>query len=200
MRKSIIVCGILIAAVLGVGTSLIAIANSNAEEPTSSGKVNYRKEASESSLSYGTSRDENTPEGKMRKQLRDEYNAIYAEVYDSLNDSDYEMYPEDFRASHKVSDAEQETKNRFYKKVHEVVEKYSGYKVDSTDQRREAINELIEACCGTINDLNVELTLEDRTRLVMYLEEMHSLLTRSDFQQTDRDKEDIALIENTIIV
>ncbi len=215
MKKSLLIACLSVAGVFAVCASIMVLANNGKEVSGESSKnistSSYEKSDKTSEISTGRDvssietdiaaiKNDNTPEGKMRKQLNDEYNAIYAEVYESLNDEDYENYPEDFRESHKRFDAEQETKNRTYQKVHEVVEKYSGYKVDSSDQRREALNELIEVCCGVVNDTKTQISLEDRTRLVIYLEEVHTLMTRSDFQQTDRDKEDIELIENTIVI
>lgn len=199
-RSKRIVFGLIAAVIIVVSSaSLIAIANSGKGNIGIYEKNNYNKEASETSLCYDRSYEESTYEGKMRKQLYDEYNSILFEIYDSLDDKDYEKYPEDFRQSHKYFDARQKTKKQLYEKIYEIVEKYSGYKVDPTDQHRESVNELIESCCGIINDINIDITVEDRTRLVFYLEEMHTILTKSDYEQTNRDKEDIALIENTII-
>lgn len=215
MKKTIIIACVSLIIVFMVFASALVFANSgqgaeNGNTETS-GTGSYKNEVDGSEISTGKDvssieneitafKDENTPEGKMRKQLRDEYNAIYAEVYESLNDDDYKNYPEDFRESHKNFDAEQETKNRTYKKVHEIVEKYSSYKVDPSDQRREAMNELIENCCGIINDIKTDVSLEERTRLVVYLEEVYYSMKRSDFEQTDRDRKDIELIENTIAI
>lgn len=150
---------------------------------------------------------ENSAEASARERIREESNQLFGEFYEeeaatgnyqSNHSNEFEDLAMDSNllaaANGKLIKAQTDEVIDIINKYGHMTESISYDDIDTIEKYAD----LAIMCCETYNDLNIELTMDERIRLQNYLQRAYENLVDLSVEQTDKTMTAYELIEDTI--